>query len=66
MGGQLVRHKPMAHEALIQDPQLMQEFANYGWLNYFLRIDSFDEEAAGEFLRIFQKMRLRYGAWQWL
>lgn len=33
----------------------MQALANCGWLNYFLIIDFFDEEAAGEFLRTFSE-----------
>lgn len=51
MGGQLVRHEPVAHELLMQNPQTVQAFSLCGWLNYFLSLDAFNEEAAGEFLR---------------
>lgn len=51
MGGQRVRHEPVAHELLMQNLQTVQAFSVCGWLNYFLSLDSFDEEATGKFLR---------------
>lgn len=51
MGGQLVQHKPVAHEMLLQNPQTIHAFSLCGWLNYFLSLNDFDEEAVGEFLR---------------
>lgn len=40
---------------LLQNLQIVHAFSLCGWLNYFLSLNDFDEEAAGEFLRTLSK-----------
>lgn len=50
MGSQLIRNEPTVHDVILQDALFLAEFKNCGWLDYFLKLDSFNEDIALEFV----------------
>jgi len=49
MGGGLIRNEPIVHDALLQDALSQVEFRNCGWMDYFLKLNGFNENIAFEF-----------------
>ena len=55
MGGNLQRREPVEHIVLLLDVEVVRRFNACGWLGYCLSLIAYDEEAAIEFTRTFNK-----------
>lgn len=45
----MIRNEPTVHDVILQDALSLAKFMNCGWLDYFLKLDSFNEDIALEF-----------------
>ena len=55
MGGNLQRREPIEHTMFLSDIEVLRRFNACGWLGYLLSLTTYDEEAAVEFTRTFNK-----------
>lgn len=44
-----VRREPTNHKKMFRNPEVVDIFQKLGWINYFQKLDGFDEEVAMEF-----------------
>lgn len=45
----MIINEPIVHQVILQDALSLAEFRNCGWLDYFLKLDSFNVDIALEF-----------------
>lgn len=53
MGGSLIRNEPTTHTIILQDQICEPKFRQYCWMDYFLKLNGFDNDIALEFSQTF-------------